>query len=574
MVSLTSSPLGAFTGDDGLPAAGGALQLLDLSSNILAPIYNEGGTPIANPVRLDSAGCLSHQVFLDTERSYLIKLFAPEYLGADIDPMTFPDADWRFVRSWTQEGEPQYNMEGSVSVDTISELSALVPTLGAIVRVLGYRTAFDCPVRYYRWSTEATTLAKDFGVRIGSTHTGLGSWFLLPQGADMGSYIWGDTGVVGYDTRSALNRGCAYCSANGKRLVIGRGARTGTSGTVVFNCDVLIKDGVAFSGGSEATILDFRKGWEINNRAEFGAICRFKDSSFFGDVYSGWYNQPIADKPNSYYPNPNLGVNCRLICNSALPLKGDAKFRELHFLSGKFCTGTTGYISVRTITSQDLAASAFRTSGITWTVTDPVNLELLNPSDGDFSKFRGNDLVVSTNIIPAFSGDVDLTRFSRLVKIGSGLISNKSGLIIFPPPTVVGKVFNCEVRAAPDSALNFNNFLSADETGFRRAMRSIALSNVGVGETVSEVDDYNIDLTGLTLLGNWEINVNRDIAPTFNMGTSFRLMNGRVNKSGFVFSFNCDEIKISNYVLRRIRGDRVVDFPTNFLNKSDNWRAV
>ena len=41
MVSLTSSPLGAFTGDDGLPAAGGALQLLDLSSNILAPIYNE-----------------------------------------------------------------------------------------------------------------------------------------------------------------------------------------------------------------------------------------------------------------------------------------------------------------------------------------------------------------------------------------------------------------------------------------------------------------------------------------------------------------------------------------------------
>ena len=63
MVSLTSSPLGAFTGDDGLPAAGGALQLLDLSSNILAPIYNESGAPIANPVRLDSVGCLSHQVF-------------------------------------------------------------------------------------------------------------------------------------------------------------------------------------------------------------------------------------------------------------------------------------------------------------------------------------------------------------------------------------------------------------------------------------------------------------------------------------------------------------------------------
>ena len=129
-------------------------------------------------------------------------------------------------------------MEGSVSVDTISELSALVPTLGAIVRVLGYREAFDCPIRYYRWSTEATALAKDFGVRISSTHTGLGSWFLLPQGLGDGIIYLGVI-LEWWDMILISSIGAVRFSANGKRLVIGR--QVWNKRKVIFNCDVLIQ---------------------------------------------------------------------------------------------------------------------------------------------------------------------------------------------------------------------------------------------------------------------------------------------------------------------------------------------
>ena len=83
-------------------------------------------------------------------------------------------------------------MEGSVSVDTISELSALVPTLGAIVRV----PRLSRSVRLSDQVLQMVNGGDRFSERFWSkdqlyAHRFRLSWFCSHKGSEMGSYIWG-----------------------------------------------------------------------------------------------------------------------------------------------------------------------------------------------------------------------------------------------------------------------------------------------------------------------------------------------------------------------------------------------
>ena len=136
-----------------------------------------------------------------------------------------------------------------------------------------------------------------------------------------------------------------------------------------------------------------------------------------------------------------------------------------------------------------------------------------------------------------------MTRFSRLVKIGSGLISNKSGLIIFPPPTVVGKVFNCYVRGVFGNSLNCGNWLQSDSAGVVRAISSLIASNLNVGQTdnADGVPRVVVDLTGLVMNENITINVDTAVGlfvadGRFGYETFFEFHNGKSRPFALIVS--------------------------------------
>ena len=161
----------------------GKLEVLDPVSNTPLDIWSfsdEEYVPLENPVILDIEGRVPQTIFCD--RIVYVRVYA--YKGDDLEGQPI----YEFIRDF-YAGE-NMNSEVRDYAIGINDLRGLDPEVNTQVNVLGYHTAYDCPMRSYMWDPNST-LDPDGGYVIGSNVTATGRWILLFDGEYIPSSYYG-----------------------------------------------------------------------------------------------------------------------------------------------------------------------------------------------------------------------------------------------------------------------------------------------------------------------------------------------------------------------------------------------
>lgn len=174
--------LAPFVDSDGKPAALGRVHFLEPDSDSeYIEITDKDGTPIENPLPLDSQGRFSIQPFAGDGIDF--KMLVQEPTG--MSPMMDDDSMcWRDVCTmYFRKGSVEVSYVGVPSVDSMPKLRTTDPSVGKVL-VLGYDSADDwCPPRIFKW--EETLLAENYGTHVRSTlpdYASSGTWVLEPSG--------------------------------------------------------------------------------------------------------------------------------------------------------------------------------------------------------------------------------------------------------------------------------------------------------------------------------------------------------------------------------------------------------
>ena len=161
----------------------GKIEILDPVSNNPLTIWSYSDdeyTVMTNPVILDIEGRVPQTVFCD--RIVYCRVYA--FKGYD----EYNQPIWEFIRDF-YDGENE-NSESREYVVGLEALKDLDPTINSSVNVLGYFTAYDCPMRQYVWDPNCTQDA-DNGYIVASDVSATGRWILVFSGEYLPSSYYG-----------------------------------------------------------------------------------------------------------------------------------------------------------------------------------------------------------------------------------------------------------------------------------------------------------------------------------------------------------------------------------------------
>jgi len=183
--------------DNGVPLNGGLLYSYAAGTsqvtNKATYSDSEGTTANANPIVLDSAG--RAQMFLESG--------AYDFVLKDSDGVTI----------WTEEGVSVSSI--TTTVNTMTEMKALIPGSYTIMRTLGRLTVNDGGGWWYYWSS-SSAVADDGGMVIQPTSLpATGRWIgLMPSDRELNVRIYGAVCDGTTDDTSKLVACNTWCAAN------------------------------------------------------------------------------------------------------------------------------------------------------------------------------------------------------------------------------------------------------------------------------------------------------------------------------------------------------------------------
>jgi len=177
-------------------------------------IYDESGTPLANPVFTNTIGQTNSQVFLEDGKDYTIVF--ERYVGNG-DFHTDPDG-WLFVYSCADRWLTYHisvESESLQSINTIHDLALLNPQEveeregEKVVAVLGYDSVGDKPTVYYQWDEDSID-PDNGGSVIKVQNISTGRWVLLNTFNSITGLDVRHFGVFGADSTSAASDTMSY----------------------------------------------------------------------------------------------------------------------------------------------------------------------------------------------------------------------------------------------------------------------------------------------------------------------------------------------------------------------------
>lgn len=161
----------------------GKIEILDPVSNNPLTIWSYSDdeyTVMANPVILDIEGRVPQTVFCD--RIVYCRVYAFKGYDDHNQPI------WEFIRDfYAGENENSESREYVVGLEALKDLD---PAINSSVNVLGYFTAYDCPMRQYVWDPNCTQDA-DNGYIVASDVSSTGRWILVFSGEYLPSSYYG-----------------------------------------------------------------------------------------------------------------------------------------------------------------------------------------------------------------------------------------------------------------------------------------------------------------------------------------------------------------------------------------------
>lgn len=161
----------------------GKIEILDPVSTDFLSIWSYSDdeyTVMTNPVILDIEGRVPQTVFCD--RIVYCRVYAFKGYDEHNQPI------WEFIRDfYAGENENSESREYVVGLEALKDLD---PAINSSVNVLGYFTAYDCPMRQYVWDPDCTQDA-DNGYIVASDVSAAGRWILVFSGEYLPSSYYG-----------------------------------------------------------------------------------------------------------------------------------------------------------------------------------------------------------------------------------------------------------------------------------------------------------------------------------------------------------------------------------------------
>lgn len=161
----------------------GKIEILDPVSNNPLTIWSYSDdeyTVMTNPVILDIEGRVPQTVFCD--RIVYCRVYAFKGYDEHNQPI------WEFIRDfYAGENENSESREYVVGLEALKDLD---PSINSSVNVLGYFSAYDCPMRQYVWDPNCTQDA-DNGYIVASDVSATGRWILVFSGEYLPSSYYG-----------------------------------------------------------------------------------------------------------------------------------------------------------------------------------------------------------------------------------------------------------------------------------------------------------------------------------------------------------------------------------------------
>ena len=161
----------------------GKIEILDPVSNNPLTIWSYSDdeyTVMTNPVILDIEGRVPQTIFCD--RIVYCRVYAFKGYDEHNQPI------WEFIRDfYAGENENSESREYVVGIDALKDLD---PTINSSVNVLGYFSAYDCPMRQYVWDSTCSQDA-DNGYIVASDVSATGRWILVFSGEYLPSSYYG-----------------------------------------------------------------------------------------------------------------------------------------------------------------------------------------------------------------------------------------------------------------------------------------------------------------------------------------------------------------------------------------------
>lgn len=161
----------------------GKIEILDPVSNNPLTIWSYSDdeyTVMTNPVILDIEGRVPQTVFCD--RIVYCRVYAFKGYDEHNQPI------YEFIRDfYAGENENSESREYVVGLEALKDLD---PAINSSVNILGYFTAYDCPMRQYVWDPNCTQDA-DNGYIVASDVSATGRWILVFSGEYLPSSYYG-----------------------------------------------------------------------------------------------------------------------------------------------------------------------------------------------------------------------------------------------------------------------------------------------------------------------------------------------------------------------------------------------
>lgn len=161
----------------------GKIEILDPVSNNPLTIWSYSDdeyTVMTNPVILDIEGRVPQTVFCD--RIVYCRVYAFKGYDEHNQPI------YEFIRDfYAGENENSESREYVVGLEALKDFD---PTINSSVNVLGYFSAYDCPMRQYVWDPNCTQDA-DNGYIVASDVSATGRWILVFSGEYLPSSYYG-----------------------------------------------------------------------------------------------------------------------------------------------------------------------------------------------------------------------------------------------------------------------------------------------------------------------------------------------------------------------------------------------
>lgn len=192
----------------------GRVSFFKYGTTELENIYDENGTPLANPQYTNTIGQLDNQVFLKDNADYTIVF--DKYVGNG-DFQTDPDG-WLFQYSCADRWlvyELSVESDSLQSVNTIHDLAMLNPDEVAdrdgekVVALLGYDSVGDKATVYYQWDSESID-SDNGGSIIKVQNISTGRWLLLNTFNSIDGLDVRHFGVFGADSTSEASDTMSY----------------------------------------------------------------------------------------------------------------------------------------------------------------------------------------------------------------------------------------------------------------------------------------------------------------------------------------------------------------------------